>query len=202
MSSKPCEPGCGCGLHRARPTLSPEEKRRRGRESRHRSYQKHADKRRAEARAWARANPEKVREAGRRANARKTRESRRTADQTWRYGLPPGAFEQMIAVNDGCCIYCAKKIDFTQPKSFAIDHDHGCCPGKKSCGDCVLGIACARCNLGFGHFNDDPQLMIQAAQKRSWLMSVAVIRRAMSPKPVQEELPINVRRLERREESA
>ncbi|MYT61584.1 hypothetical protein GTW29_33555 [Streptomyces sp. SID7834] len=31
-------------------------------------------------------------------------------------------------------------------KGFALDHDHDCCPGKKSCGDCIQGILCLTCN--------------------------------------------------------
>jgi hypothetical protein len=29
---------------------------------------------------------------------------------------------------------------------WVVDHDHGCCPGKRSCGKCVQGIACNGCN--------------------------------------------------------
>jgi hypothetical protein len=26
------------------------------------------------------------------------------------------------------------------------DHDHECCPGRRSCGHCVRGVVCATCN--------------------------------------------------------
>ena len=36
-----------------------------------------------------------------------------------------------------------------------IDHDHECCPGKRSCGKCVRSVLCCNCNSGMGFFKDD-----------------------------------------------
>lgn len=35
-----------------------------------------------------------------------------------------------------------------------IDHDHRCCPGSYSCGKCIRGILCARCNVGLAMLGD------------------------------------------------
>lgn len=40
-----------------------------------------------------------------------------------------------------------------------VDHDHSCCPGKYTCGDCIRGVLCKACNQGLGLFKDSPQLL-------------------------------------------
>ena len=35
-------------------------------------------------------------------------------------------------------------------EKLCVDHDHGCCPGMLSCGKCVLGYLCWRCNSAEG----------------------------------------------------
>ena len=45
----------------------------------------------------------------------------------------------------------------------AVDHDHGCCPGGLSCGKCIRGILCRKCNVAIGYLNDDPTLARAAA---------------------------------------
>lgn len=42
-------------------------------------------------------------------------------------------------------------------RRLAVDHDHSCCPGITSCGKCVRGVLCTRCNMAIGAFGDDPE---------------------------------------------
>ena len=44
-----------------------------------------------------------------------------------------------------------------------VDHDHSCCPGSKTCGKCLRGLACQKCNQGIGQFGDDPDRMRRVA---------------------------------------
>jgi hypothetical protein len=43
----------------------------------------------------------------------------------------------------GKCALCSAELN----GSFHVDHDHGCCPGVRSCGACVRGILCQSCNF-------------------------------------------------------
>ncbi|MGW7594475.1 endonuclease domain-containing protein [Streptomyces asiaticus] len=58
------------------------------------------------------------------------------------------------------CAICG--IEFKEPGHAHIDHDHSCCPGKRSCGKCVRGLLCGGCNNGLGRFKDDVNVL-QAA---------------------------------------
>lgn len=56
------------------------------------------------------------------------------------YNLSLEKYNEMI--EDGCYV-CKGKGDIT----LHVDHDHNCCSGSRSCGDCVRGILCHRCNV-------------------------------------------------------
>lgn len=61
--------------------------------------------------------------------------------------------------------------------SYVIDHDHGCCSRHaESCGKCIRGLTCANCNLGFGSFRDEPDIVAGAER---YLLSTRDILRPM-----------------------
>lgn len=38
----------------------------------------------------------------------------------------------------------------------SVDHDHSCCSGYTTCGNCTRGLLCRKCNLALGLLDDDP----------------------------------------------
>lgn len=82
------------------------------------------------------------------------------------YGLTPEAFDQLVLTQEGRCAICGTD-DPTDNKgaiNWHVDHDHSCCPRKGSCGKCIRGLLCGRCNIGLGGFRDDPVVLANAAQ--------------------------------------
>jgi hypothetical protein len=78
------------------------------------------------------------------------------------FGLTEERFAAMLAEQDGHCAICPAD----QPGgsgTWHIDHDRRCCPGTRSCGQCVRRLLCSNCNRGLGHFRDDPALLRAAA---------------------------------------
>lgn len=69
--------------------------------------------------------------------------------------------QQTIKDQNGCaiCNYNAPMF----PVWWTIDHDHKCCEGNKSCGECVRGVLCSFCNRGLGQFNDSVVRLMNAA---------------------------------------
>lgn len=56
----------------------------------------------------------------------------------------------------GICEICNRK------SNLRIDHDHSCCEGERSCGDCVRGALCHDCNTGLGKFMDSTHVLASA----------------------------------------
>lgn len=63
-------------------------------------------------------------------------------------------FESKIQVQDGKCAIC-EDILVGGRNGASVDHDHACCPGKKSCGRCLRDILCGCCNKTLGLARDD-----------------------------------------------
>lgn len=77
----------------------------------------------------------------------------RVYTRTKKWNLTEGGYEAMFDAQGGVCAICGSPPD--DNKSLAVDHDHSCCPEKKSCGKCIRKLLCDNCNNGLGRFKDD-----------------------------------------------
>lgn len=78
-----------------------------------------------------------------------------------RYKLTLDQYKQMWIDQKGCCAICKRnQNEFVY--ALSVDHNHECCPGRKSCGKCIRGLLCQDCNLMIGNSNDNPQNLLNA----------------------------------------
>jgi cell division septum initiation protein DivIVA len=114
--------------------------------ARNRAYREaNPEKAAAKSRAWKKANPEKV----------------AARSRAYQYGLTNERFQELLNKQNNSCRICRKSF---AGKAAHIDHDHVCCPGKKSCGKCVRGLLCGNCNTALGRFKDNIEHLEQAVK--------------------------------------
>lgn len=85
-----------------------------------------------------------------------------------KYGLTIEMYEEILAAQGGVCAVC-KSEELTIgrggfAKALSVDHNHGCCPGPTSCGSCIRGLLCQKCNTLLGYASDDPGVLRAAAE--------------------------------------
>lgn len=85
------------------------------------------------------------------------------------YNLTRDEYEALLFAQNGVCAIC---LSPPGRRGWAVDHDHSCCPGPRSCGKCVRGLLCDKCNIGLGYFNELPALLKRAA---NYLEEVSVL---------------------------
>lgn len=112
-------------------------------------YWRCAEAVRADRRAWHNANQDK------------SAEHRRRHHLLSRYGLTVEGYLALSEKQGGVCLICHQPEEGNL--SLAVDHDHDCCPGERTCGQCIRGLLCNRCNNGLGYFRHDTALLEQAA---------------------------------------
>lgn len=88
------------------------------------------------------------------------RPNRRRWNLKNRYGIGEEQYQELLLKQGGVCAICKehetrKRERGGDPVRLSVDHDHNCCPGKKSCGKCVRALLCFRCNQLLGLCHDD-----------------------------------------------
>lgn len=66
-----------------------------------------------------------------------------------KYGMTVNDYKERIKSQDSCCFICNKK------SKLVVDHNH--ITGE------IRRLLCTNCNLGLGHFKDNPELLKNAA---------------------------------------
>ena len=154
--------------------------------------QRYRDENREQVRAWARdwyaRNP-------------RSKERTRKGHLGFRHGMTLEDFGAMWVAQDGRCCYCERPLP-EDTKKVHIDHDHSCtCGPKNTCQSCRRGLSCDACNQIIGKTDEDWDRLERIAVNGRRLQVEA--RERINTKPVQGELPIDIKRAaRRREESA
>lgn len=113
-------------------------------------------------------------------------EKQRAYSMKHRFGITLEQWGELLVAQGGCCYLCTEPLDVDSRTGVHVDHDHACCRGKRSCGTCIRGLACQKCNQGIGQFGDNPDRMRLVADNLE--MANGAIR-AKSSRPPRAVMP-------------
>lgn len=66
-------------------------------------------------------------------------------------------YQKLLNSQIGKCAICLSYMESPE-----IDHDHSCCNGPHSCGKCIRGLLCGKCNRLLMYSNDDSAILLNA----------------------------------------
>lgn len=105
---------------------------------------------------------------GFRLNCKSCRSIRDRSDKLLRlYNITAEQYLEMLRKQNGTCKICGQQETRRDSRTgairfLAVDHDHSCCPGEKTCGQCVRSLLCSRCNLIIGMADDNVNFLVDA----------------------------------------
>lgn len=82
------------------------------------------------------------------------------------HGITLAEYDERLVSQGGVCAICRQPEAITKNgkvQALAVDHDHKCCPGDKSCGKCVRALLCYRCNMLIGYARESADYLRAAA---------------------------------------
>jgi hypothetical protein len=74
--------------------------------------------------------------------------------------MSPADWAALWEAQGGRCYLCGGEL---AAGNGCIDHDHSCCPPKRSCAVCRRGLSCRQCNIAIGMASDDPSRLRRMA---------------------------------------
>lgn len=86
-----------------------------------------------------------------------------TRDKLYRrHGINKEIFQELLSKQDSKCAICKNELNLSNFKQINIDHSHKCCNKTYSCGKCIRGLLCSKCNKAIGLFNDSIDMLDSA----------------------------------------
>lgn len=95
---------------------------------------------------WYEENKEKALKRSKE-NHKKNTEKAKWHRLWYTHRLSKATYMSVLDVQNGVCAICK------EDKRLYVDHDHSCCNSEMSCGQCIRGLICQKCNL-FMHYVD------------------------------------------------
>jgi hypothetical protein len=74
--------------------------------------------------------------------------TRRAQSLRAKFGITLEQFDLLREAQGDACAMCSEQFKETPQ----VDHDHACCPSLKTCGKCIRGLLCRRCNGALGFY--------------------------------------------------
>ena len=74
------------------------------------------------------------------------------------YKLNKEQYHLILNNQKNACAICKEN------KKLYVDHDHSCCPTENTCGKCIRGLICQKCNMMM-HYIDECSDLFEAAFK-------------------------------------
>lgn len=94
-------------------------------------------------------------------NSDHIREQSAWASRKYRFGITEEQYNSMLESQGGVCKICKSP---PANRRLSIDHDHSCCVGPKTCGNCIRALLCNPCNTILGLAGDEPDRLRAAAK--------------------------------------